>query len=79
MDHNNLTYENFTTEIVMRWILLLEEYGPKIKYIKGPDNDEAEVLSRLSLIKYGVKYSNITREYLVKSYCSTNYTSTISY
>ena len=31
---------------------MLEEYGTEIKYIKGPDNDVAESLSRLPLINY---------------------------
>ena len=31
----------------MRWRLLLEEYGPKIEYIKGPKNVVADALSRL--------------------------------
>ena len=31
----------------MRWRLLLEEYWPEIKYIKGPKNEIVDVLSRL--------------------------------
>ena len=31
----------------MRWRLYLEEYSPKIKYIKGEDNQAADALSRL--------------------------------
>lgn len=31
----------------MRWRLLLEEFGPKIVYIKGTDNTAADALSRL--------------------------------
>ena len=49
-DHKNITFENFTTERVLRWRLMLEEYGPEIKYIKGPDNDAADAVSRLPLI-----------------------------
>ena len=37
-----------TSQRVMRWMLLLEEYGPEIKYIKGPKNVVADALSRLS-------------------------------
>ena len=49
-DHKNLTYKNFNTEHVMRWWLLIEEFGPTIKYIKGPKNTVANVLSRLDLV-----------------------------
>ena len=33
----------------MRWRLVLEEYGPELKYIKGEDNIVADALSRLEL------------------------------
>ena len=49
-DHKNLTFENFTTARVLSWRLMLEEYGPEIKYIKEPDNDAADPLSGLPLI-----------------------------
>jgi len=48
-DHKNLTYKNFNTERVMRWRLILEEYGPELRYIKGPHNVVADALSRLDL------------------------------
>ena len=34
----------------MRWQLLIEEFGPTIKYIKGPHNIVADALSRLDLV-----------------------------
>ena len=34
-DHKNITYKFFNTERVMRWRLILEEFGPELKYIKG--------------------------------------------
>ena len=49
-DHKNLTFENFTTERVLHWRLILEESGPEIKYIKGTDNGAACALSILPLI-----------------------------
>ena len=49
-DHKNLTYKNFNTERVMRWRLLIEEFGADLTYIKGEDNIVADALSRLELI-----------------------------
>ena len=46
-DHKNLTYKNSNTERVMRWCLILEEFGPEFKYIKGENNVVADALSRL--------------------------------
>ena len=34
-DHKKLTYNYFITERVMRWRLILEAFGPELKYIKG--------------------------------------------
>ena len=48
-DHKNLTYKNFNTERVMRWQLILEEFGPTLNYIKGSNNVVADALSRLDL------------------------------
>ena len=32
-DHKNLTCKSFNTERVMRWRLVLEEFGPELLYI----------------------------------------------
>ena len=48
-DHKNLTCKNFNTERVMRWRLILEEYGPELRYIKGENNIVADALSRLEI------------------------------
>ena len=48
-DHKNLTYKCFNTERVMRWRLILEQFGPELKYIKGENNDVANALSRLEI------------------------------
>lgn len=48
-DHKNLTYKVFNTERVMRWRLIIEEYGPELKYVKGHHNVVADTLSRLDL------------------------------
>jgi RNase H-like domain found in reverse transcriptase/Integrase zinc binding domain len=47
-DHKNLTYTNFISKRVMRWHLILEEYGPELIYLPGEINIVADELSRLS-------------------------------
>ena len=69
MDHKNLTFQKFITERVLRWRLMLEEYYPQIKYIKGLDNDAADAFSSIPLIISDVKEGDITREQLAKIYC----------
>ena len=48
-DHNNLTKSalGLDCDCVHRWRLLLEEFGPKIVYIKGIHNTVADAISRL--------------------------------
>ena len=48
-DHKNLTHKlsSYTTQRVMRWRLLLEEYGPTFEYKKGSENCVADALSRV--------------------------------
>ena len=50
-DHKNLTCSNFNTDRVLRWRLLLEEYGPEIIYLKGENNVAADALSRLPILE----------------------------
>jgi cleavage and polyadenylation specificity factor subunit 1 len=51
-DHENLTYKQFNTNRVMRWRLLLEEFGPELVHIKGSKNIVADALSRLPLKEF---------------------------
>ena len=53
-DHKNLTYDSFNTDRVMRWRLILEEYGPELIYVKGQNNIVADALSRLDLKKESI-------------------------
>ena len=39
----------FNTERVMRWCLILEEFSPELKYIKGENNVVADALSPLEI------------------------------
>ena len=49
IDRINLTQDalGLTSDRVYRWRLLIEEYGPKIMYIKGIGNTVADAISRL--------------------------------
>ena len=55
-DHKNLTHDmsQYTTQRVLRWRLLLEEFGPEFKYIRGEDNVVADALSRVPIGEAGV-------------------------
>jgi RNase H-like domain found in reverse transcriptase len=46
-DHKNLSFSNFTSSRVLCWRLMIEEFGPKIQYIKGSNSIVADALSRL--------------------------------
>jgi RNase H-like domain found in reverse transcriptase len=48
-DHKNLVYKTFNTERIMKWRLIIEEFGPKLTYIKGASNIVADALSRMRL------------------------------
>ena len=48
-DHKNLTYKNFNTERVLRWRLVLEEFGPTLEYLPGSKNIVEDALSRLEM------------------------------
>ena len=48
-DQKNLTYKMFNTERVMRWRLILEEFGPELKYIKVENNVVFDALYRLEM------------------------------
>ena len=63
-DHKNLTYKNFNTERVMRWRLIIEEFGPELIYIPGQSNIVAKALSRLPIENDNQLDQNNIEEYL---------------
>ena len=48
-DNKNLAYKFLNTEHVMRWRLILEDFGPELKYIKGEKSVVSDALSRLEM------------------------------
>mmetsp|Transcript_13570 Transcript_13570/g.16453 ORF Transcript_13570/g.16453 Transcript_13570/m.16453 type:complete len:698 (+) Transcript_13570:1112-3205(+) len=49
-DHRNLRFENFSSERVRRWRLLLEEFDYTFHYYPGKDNHIADMISRYPII-----------------------------
>ncbi len=47
MDHKNLLYQKMSTDRIIRWRLLIEEFGPTFMHIKGEKDVIADALSRL--------------------------------
>jgi hypothetical protein len=48
-DHQNLTQRDLKSPRLLHWRLLIEEFAPKLVYIKGANNVVADGLSRLPL------------------------------
>eukprot|EP00957_Ditylum_brightwellii_P202375 15329853-Ditylum_brightwellii.AAC.1 len=48
--HKNLTQDalGYPSKRIMRWKLLIEEFGPDIKYIQGKSKFVADAISRLN-------------------------------
>jgi hypothetical protein len=45
-DHKKIKYAKSTSDIVMRWRLLIEELGPEFRHVKGKHNLIADAISR---------------------------------
>ena len=63
--HKNLVYASTQSDyqILMRWWLILEEFGPIINHIYGVDNILADILSRFPYTTVN-QYENRTTRYL---------------
>ena len=48
-DHKNLLYDKMASNRVIRWRLLLEEFGVELIHVKGETNVVADALSRLHM------------------------------
>jgi RNase H-like domain found in reverse transcriptase len=66
-DHKNLTCKKFNTERVMRWCLLLEEFGPELFYIQGEHNIVAYSISRLDITE-NEPYEHLSYKDMCKLY-----------
>ena len=43
-DHKNSTHDDLKSERVLRWCLLMQECGPDVRHVKGPENAAAGAL-----------------------------------
>ena len=79
-DHKNLTRDalGLTSDRVYRWRLILEEYGPKIVYIKGIHNTDADAISWLEYVSPDTPSTDATRHlnWMTFSKCWCKYTLT---
>ena len=48
-DHLNLLYKKLASTQLIRWRMLLKEFGPEVKHAQGVQNLFANALSRLDL------------------------------
>ena len=46
-DHKNLLYQKMSTDCIIQWRLLIEEFGPTFLHAKGEQNVIADALSQL--------------------------------
>jgi len=48
-DHLNLLYTKLASNRLIRWRMMLEEFGPQIEHVEGKNNVVADALSRLEI------------------------------
>ena len=57
-DHLNLLYQKMASNRLIRWRLIVEEFGPQFKHIQGQKNIVADALSRLAMEAMEAKESD---------------------
>ena len=50
-DHMNLTRDNITSQRLLNWRLLIEEFAPTLEYVQGDNNVGGDMLSRYPLLE----------------------------
>ena len=50
-----------SSDRVMQWRVIIEEYGSNVLYIPGPENKVADALSRLPMVD---QYTNVKKIYV---------------
>ena len=50
-DHMNITRDNITSQRLLNWRLLIEEFAPTLQYVQGDSNIGADMLSRYPLLE----------------------------
>ena len=75
-DHKHLVYETLlmSSDCVIRWRLIIEEYGSKILYITGLNNIIADALSRLPTMDEIPNKNSLPND-ILKKYSRTKYIS----
>ena len=48
-DHLNLLYRKLASNRLIRWRMILEEYGPEVVHVKGVHNVVSDAMSRLDM------------------------------
>jgi hypothetical protein len=66
-DHLNLTNDNFNTERVMRWHLILQQYSRTLLYIYK-SKEEKNILSLITMVYMTVIYRMRYIRYYIKIY-----------
>ena len=80
LDHKNLMQHalGFTSDRLYRWRLIIEEYGPKIIYIKGKNNTLEDAILRLDFLPKADPINSEQKNWMIltKCWCAVAYTHT---